>query len=228
MEELVKTVEFVSTKYDELLTKQNNLEAANVELQKENQLLKIQVFYLQNNAAQTSDNLNDLEHFGRRDCLEICGIPVKREENTDELVRSVGDLIDAGIKPEDISISHRLISQRSTPNSPPAITLKLICQSHCTPVRDKLYSARKHLQNKTTTDLGLGRTFSNKIYLAKSLIRKNKNLKCWQTKKSLNYKFIWTNQGRIYLRKDSSSPARIVSTEKDLEAITGWSHKSQI
>ena len=126
MEELVKTVEFVSTKYDELLTKQNNLEAANVELQKENQLLKIQVFCLQNNAAQTSDNLNHLEHFGRRDRLEIWGIPVKREENTDELVRSVGDLIDAGIKPEDISISHRLTSKRSTPNSPPAITLKFV------------------------------------------------------------------------------------------------------
>ena len=36
-----------------------------------------------------NDNLNDLEQYGHCDCLEICGIPAKREENTDRVVDSV-------------------------------------------------------------------------------------------------------------------------------------------
>ena len=57
----------------------------------ENELFKNQAFSLQNNATQMkyNDNLNDLEQYGHCDCLKICGIPAKREENTDRVVDSV-------------------------------------------------------------------------------------------------------------------------------------------
>ena len=49
-----------------------------------------------------------MEQYSRRDCLEIRGIPQSQEEDTDEIVKKVGELIDVDLNCEDISVSHRL------------------------------------------------------------------------------------------------------------------------
>ena len=100
--DLVKTVEFISAKYDELLTNQKNIEAVNVGLLKENELLKSHVINLQNHVEQLGVDVNDLEQYGRRECLEIQGIPVQQDEVLDDLVCSIGNLINVNIKAEDI------------------------------------------------------------------------------------------------------------------------------
>ena len=105
MEGLVKSIEFISAKYDELMIKQQKIEEMNNELSNENQMLKKQVFNLQNQTEQTSGKLNELEQYGRRDCLEIRGIPVQDGEDTDTMVCSVGNLVNVNIKTEDISFS---------------------------------------------------------------------------------------------------------------------------
>ena len=48
MEGVVKSIEFISAKYDKLMIKQQKIEEMNIELSKENQILKKQVFNLQN------------------------------------------------------------------------------------------------------------------------------------------------------------------------------------
>ena len=81
VKELVKTVEFISAKYDELLSKQINIEAVSNALVKENEILKSQVSNLQNRVEQLSTNVNDLEQYGCRECLEICGVPFRDDED---------------------------------------------------------------------------------------------------------------------------------------------------
>ena len=164
-----------------------------------------------------SGKLNELEQYGSRDCLEIRGIPIQEGEDTDTIVCSVGNLVNVNIKTEDISISHRLKSSPTDRNQPPVIMAKFVRRS----VRDKLYHSRKHLKEKSTKDIGLGRLSDNRIYIAESVTKKNIVLfnKCLEVKKSLNYKFIWTSQGNTYLRKDTNSPKKLISTESDLDLI---------
>ena len=49
---------------------------------------------------------------------------------------------------------------------------------------------------------------ANKIYVNENLTEKNKELfkLCLKCKRDLSYKFLWTNVGRIFLRKNWSSP----------------------
>ena len=191
MESLVKSVEFISEKYDELLKKQQCMEEINKKLLEENNLLKSQVFNLGNQSKQFAETVNELEQYGRRDCLEVRGIPVQEGENTDDLVCSVASLVNVNINAEDISVSHRLSSNRTTSsNQPPVIIAKFV--RRC--VKDKIYQAKKYLKGKTTQDLRPGSLPYSKIYISESLTRKNKELfdKCLEKKKSLNYKFIWT------------------------------------
>ena len=134
------------------------------------------------------------------------------------VVCSIGGLINVNIQPQDISISHRLKTRMPTRNSTPAIIMKFVSRT----TRDRLYYARKHLKDKTTSDIGFGRISDNKIYIAESLTSKNKELfkKCLNARRSLNYKFIWTNQGRIYLRKNSDMPAKLITAVQDIDCLT--------
>jgi hypothetical protein len=81
---------------------------------------------------------------------------------------------------------------------------------------------RKHLKDFTTSDINLGRLAVNKIYIAESLTSNNKQLfgKCLAVKKERRMKYIWTSNGKIYLRKDDHSPPWHVKSLKDL---TGYS-----
>ena len=81
-----------------MLLKHQEIEAVNNDIQCENKLLKNQVNNLQNQVEHLTGSVNDLEQYGRRDCLEIWGIPIAQNENTDDIVCSVRKLINADLK----------------------------------------------------------------------------------------------------------------------------------
>jgi len=102
--------------------------------------------------------------------LEIRGIPIKESECTNEVVKSVADLVDVEIDEEDISISHRIPSKKT---QGPAIIVTLISRDQ----RDRFYRARKNLRGKTTSNLhGYWRFTPRKIYIAESLTSAKKEL----------------------------------------------------
>ncbi|CAH3172726.1 unnamed protein product, partial [Porites lobata] len=63
----------------------------------------------------------------------------------------------------------------------------------------------KQLKDLTTRDLGYSE--KNKIYLAESLTERNRMLfkDCLKVKKDMEFKFIWTLNGKIFMRKDKDS-----------------------
>ena len=78
--------------------------------------------------------------------------------------------------------------------------------------KELFYRARKEL---TTNDLGFSE--GNNIFINESLTETNKELfkATLKFKKDYSYSYIWTSNGKIYLRKDSDSPAKLIS-EDDL------------
>jgi hypothetical protein len=84
----------------------------------------------------------------------------------------------------------------------------------------KIYRARGKLRSKTTKDIGY--YFGNNIYLAERLTERNKALfrSCLDVKRNKNYKFIWTSNGIIYLRKDVNSDVIKIKCKEDLPKIS--------
>ena len=64
--------------------------------------------------------LNELEQYGRRECLELRGIPVTDHENTTELVCQVANLVGVEISESDVSTSHRIQPKTNTSKFPPS------------------------------------------------------------------------------------------------------------
>ena len=93
---IVQSIDFMSAK-------QSAIEETNLLLEKENDLLKNQVYTLQNQVQQLSGSVNDLKQYGRRECLEIRGVPVQRDEDIEELICSIADLVQVPITSQYIS-----------------------------------------------------------------------------------------------------------------------------
>ena len=225
MEELVKTknnlcnslessLSFLSSKFDDIFPKMEILEKSKAEHSNESNIQRSEIFRLNNSIKQLEEDLNELQQYSRRDCLEIRGIPFHQDEDTDDTVKKVAELIDVDVEDDEISISHRLPTDSKVKRDP-AIIVKFVRRN----TRDEFYGARKHLRNKTTKDLGYTRTTERKIYISESLTRENRKLfnACLALKKELNYKFIWTKNGTTLLRRNGSSPVIAISNSNDLE-----------
>lgn len=203
------------------------IEECSGQVVKENKLLKEEVVKLRNELKIQRESTNDLEQYIRRDCIEISGIPEDPLENTNEIVIKVADLMGVEIDSSDISVSHRLPKKPTSYSS--AVSRdrrqresKIIAKFVRRDVRDEFYRGRKRLSNKTTRDLGFSDQSGNRIYINENLSPNNKRLfhECLKLKREMEFKFIWTHYGRIFLRKDANSPAKTVSNDKDLELIS--------
>jgi hypothetical protein len=86
-------------------------------------------------------------------------------------------------------------------------------------VRERFYSARKNLRDKTAKDLGYHN--DNKIYIVESFTQKNRKLlkECIKAKNDLNFKFTWTTSGRILMRKEVNSPVIQIRSHADLQKL---------
>ena len=113
---------------------------------------------------------------------------------------------------------HALTSNRSdSDRTSPPIIVRFVRRV----VRDQFLRGRSKLKNFTTKDIDLGRISDNKIFIQESLTSRKKALfkKCLEFKKRNNFKFIWTHQGTIFLRKSESATVMKVSYHCDLDKI---------
>ena len=206
-------LEFVNAKYEELLEmmksskeERKTLKDENKLLHDENKILKTTIRSNESSLESVTRANNDLEQYTRRECAEIRGIPVAAtpsEEQTNNIVTNVGKLLGMDITQNDISVGHRMPQSQKHKGKPgpPAIIVEF---TRCD-VKDNFYHARKQLKDLTTRDLGYSE--KNKIYLAESLTERNRILfkDCLKVKKDMEFKFIWTFSGKIFMRKDKDS-----------------------
>ena len=97
IDEMEKSVSFLSDSYDNLTKRVEAVEAKNIDIANENCRLLCYLNANANELEQIKSDLSDLEQYIGRECLEIHGIPLKEDEDTDEIVRKVGDLIDVDV-----------------------------------------------------------------------------------------------------------------------------------
>lgn len=161
-------------------------------------------------ATKATKAVNDLEQYGRRNMLDIRGIPRSKGENTDQIVIDVGKQMDVDLKLKDIEISHR------TSNNPDApIIVKFMSRRK----RDTFFKNRFNLKGRTTEDIGYGN--KNKIFVNESLTATNGRLFRESRNKlnEKNYHSVWTRNGVVHAKKDEHSANKIIHSFTDLKEI---------
>ena len=212
LKEALAMVNSLNTKYDKMEETLVVLQEENKALKEEHASLKAQVLSSANDLKSVQKSLNDLEQYTRRNSVEIRGIPLPKEsqeEDTNEIVLQLSQKMGIPLERKDISVSHRIRSRSSVD---PAIIVKFVRRK----VRERLYRARKRLKSITTADFGF--SVEKKIFINESLTPKNKELfkDCLRFKKDKSYKFLWTNAGKIFLRRNADSPVILINSSVDI------------
>lgn len=226
IEGIEKSLEFNNMEFKALEAKVKTLEASNKSLELENRSLKSQINTMVNQMTENAMKIDDLEQYTRRDSIEIKGVPTSQYENTNQLVCQVGELMDVDISEDDISISHRLppnkpwVDNNGTqhPPSPPSIIAKFVRRD----TKNEFYSRRWKLKDKKSDDIeGLEGSPGHSIYVSESLTQRRKKLfrSALKVKKDLNFQFISTTNGNIYLKKAPGTRPTLINTESDLAKL---------
>ena len=200
VDEVLSSILFLSKKYDELSEKVSTLESTNKELVASNQILKNQVTFLSHQVADLLGKYDELEQYGRRECLEIKGVPVTKDEDTDSVIVNVGAKVGVTIYESDISVSHRNSgppNANKTTSSDPPIIVKFVSRN----------VSRFKLKDVSTKDLGYTRFLESRIFIEESL------------KKDQKWSYCWTRYGKVFLREHDDSPAIHITSLDQLRSL---------
>lgn len=227
-------------KVDQLLAKQDNLEASIKVFQQDMSALKDKVnehdtdintnkqktVTLERDvAALLKENrilkvkLNETEKLINMNCLEITDIPVPRGENLNVTVQLVGAAL--GFK-LDSSLLENCYRRPSSDNKiPPKIILKFIRKSD----KDEMLRCRKIKRDFSTRNLDTSLsdliTEHKTIYINELLTVQNKELlvRAKEYKKCNRIKFLWIKNGNILMRKTETSPVIMIKSDSNFNDL---------
>ena len=152
--------------------------------------------------------------------MELQGVPVRKDEDVTQITLDLISKLDVDIKEEDISIAHRLpVKQRygrtrlTKPVNHPTIIVRLVSRQIRNEIYDKRFNA-KMIEDFPVEGM-------EKLFINENLTQRRKRL-FWQSKqkaKELEYKYFWTPNGQIFVRKNEESEKVLIRTENDLDQL---------
>lgn len=195
---------FVSKKYDELTqgfqTTKKHLNGCDTKIKQQHELITIN----QESIEDLYYQLDDLQQYSRRECLEISGIPKLPDDKPEQLVTELGALAGVEITHQDISVAHRLPDTKKTKNR---IIVKFVRRDK----KDELFKNRRKLIKSSGGQLpSLIKAeirSKERVFINESLTPYRRKLlgKINSFKKENGYKFLWTQNGKILLKEHESS-----------------------
>lgn len=177
-------------------------------LKEENALLKKQL-------NDTQLQLDEHDQYGRRNTVELYGIPEKANEDATEIVINVGKALGMDINREMIDVSHRL--KKPTGRNDGGIIVKFVRRTD----KEELVRRRKVKRDLNTTNIGF--PTNDVIYINQSLTPNRRKIygAARRLKKERNYAYLWIdNAGNIKLRKQESDRyVYILKTMDDVDKL---------
>ncbi|KAL4715541.1 hypothetical protein ACJJTC_009167 [Scirpophaga incertulas] len=178
----------------------------------------------ENTISELRAELNDRDQALLGNDLEIVGIPEEASERTIHLVLSVANKLGVPMEERDlvnverVGVRRRVSGEESaTPRQRPLV-VRLARRA----LRDQLLTAARVRRGATTDGLGL---FSpvRPFYVNERLTTSNRNLfyKTRAEAAKVNWKYVWTRDGKIYARKDHGTVRHRLCRESDILKVFG-------
>ncbi|XP_052757070.1 uncharacterized protein LOC128202085 [Galleria mellonella] len=216
--DLDTSLTFISSQYDEmtklLMANKNELKC----LSEENKSLREDLKTCASRIKQLETENMRQQQWSRLNNIEITGVPECKTTTDLEVVMKVAERIGAPVKAADVEFAHRIQPYRTgSAQHSRAIVARFKQRS----TKDAVIAAARKIRYITAEAIGIG-SINDKIYVNEHLTRTNKALlrECKQKSREMNYKFVWTKNCRIYIRKNESSPPIPITIQADLIKIT--------
>lgn len=213
-ESLTSSMQVMSDTVDKCNTLMVEMKKDFTALKKENEELRATAGRLTTQVDSLSERLRTLEQYTRRTNLEISGIPVTANECVKDVIRDVGTVLGVEVRDEHIAAAHRVpaFNKSRTPS--------LIVQLQSKTLRDEWLTKFRNVRPITANQVNSSLP-RQPIYVNEHLSPDNKKFlsllkqKC----KELNYKYVWSRDGRFFTRKNQGLPCVKISTQEDIDSL---------
>ncbi|XP_069357744.1 uncharacterized protein [Maniola hyperantus] len=211
--ELSTSVSFFSTKYDEITKRLEMRDKEVTELSARNRSLEATV-------KDLTHRVSTMEQYSRECNVEINGLPEFKSENLAQTVTQIGKAVSVTVEDSEVMSCFR-VAKRDGKNDRPRTVIVKLRSTRC---RDTLlaayykYNRMNRSDRLSTQAVGIGGD-KTPIYLSEHLSPSNKLLLAETKKKAKEamYTFVWVRNGKIYVRKDENSSAKIINNSDDVQ-----------
>ncbi|CAH0720338.1 unnamed protein product, partial [Brenthis ino] len=206
--ELKKSVEMMSEKYDEFLSRITTLEA---EKREDRKLIQ-----------QLEDKIELLERSTRATGIEIRNVPKTEGETKDDLcglVMNLGQSLNLDFTQTDLKDVHRFKTKGNS--SPIHVNFTSVIAKEKVMNGIKTFNKNKDKSEKLNTTHLKIKHVKQPVYISECLTYKTQKLYylARTQHKNYGYSFCWTSRGVVYLRKKTGDPQIRVNSEADFEKL---------
>ncbi|KAI5631534.1 PHD-finger domain-containing protein [Phthorimaea operculella] len=153
--------------------------------------------------------------------VEITGVTEHRGENIHQIVQNLSNTLGVQLDPRDVDDVRRVGKRTddkpdSSERGPRPLVLTLTRRVP----RDQILKAAKVRRNLTTEKIGVAGT-PRKIYVNEHLTKENRILfsKARTSGKVLGFKYVWSSNGYIFMRRSDTSSVLRVTSESVLQRL---------
>ena len=212
--EIKRSQEFIASKHDSLEAENRKLVDLNNDQKKAIIELETKNSKIEATNLVEAAKIDDLEQYDRRMNLEFEGIPHEKNENINDILVKLVNKMGVTLKTTDISTAHRLPKKASkSQDQPPTTIVRFMNRDK----RNEIFLKRH--TTKFWNEFPI--QSMEHLFVNENLTKKRKRL-FWMTKqkaKSIGYKFYWTFNGTIFIRKQEGSDKIIIRKEEDLNSL---------
>lgn len=213
--ELRNSVQFLSDAVDksntlmaDVMKELKKIQEENVKLRKENAELRGTVNHLE-------VRVRNLEQHSRKQNIEINGLPETRNEDVNLILNDVAKAIGVEMKAEKVVAAHRVPSFNKKRISP------IIVRFSTYEERNAWIAGFKEVRPLTADRVNSSFNSSAKVFINEHLSPENKLLlnKAKEVAKSKGYKYVWSRDGKIFVRRESGEGYRKIELSSDLDKL---------
>lgn len=208
-DDLKVSIDFNSNLIKDLKTTIIDLQNSNKILQRKQEDLISENTNMKKQIGELKQDIVDLKQYSRRCNLEISNLPETENEDIKQVMSNIQEFADISFV-DNISALHRVPSFNKDKPKP------IICQLNNKSLRDTLL---KKLRSIKISARQINPRFPDlPVYFNEHLAPEIKNLffHARKAKSELNFKFCWTRDGKIFLRKNESSKIYRINSLDDL------------
>lgn len=201
LDELIKTMQFMSSQYDSILKGVATNKKTISNLQKENNLLRQEIRHINSSVKYLKDEKV------KNDCI-INGVVIGKEINAINAVLDIAHKIGADIKADNISEAYVLSNKsKKEENGRRAVVVKFISKIH----KDKFMAEKRKLKQNNE----LKHVFINDFLSSETM----KLYNYAKSVKKVGYKFVFSRGSKIFVRKNEDSAIITIRSMDDVDKL---------
>ena len=173
---------------------------------------------LKDEVKRVTNQLNDIEQYSRRLCVNIAGIPENSNEGAKSIVLELSTITGAHLELGDIDVAHRIGRPK------PGKTRTIIARFTTLSQRQAFYNARRALRCAgAPPGSRLSGDILAKTFISDNLTQQNEFLmyQARQLKKKGKVFAAWSDQGKLKVKETQGASTKIFKSVDDLRALCG-------